>query len=280
MPATNHYRFFLLRYVPDLVNEEFVNLGLVLLGGEKADDAEGATLAPVARVKFTNDWRRLQCLDPDIDMEMLRALENELVSRLDDLDDREGLLNSLHDKFSNTLQLSDTRVTLGDSPEKEIELLAKMYLDSPARQKSSRAVAARHAIYQRMREAFAAEGIWQSPLLRKRIPVAKYTHAGDPLKIDCGYRPNGIVHLFHGVSLQTDPDAAKILAFSYPQIEDGIKRAENAKTELTAVVEDNLAETDEAVAFALHTLAQHRINVARVAELNAIASRARIELGI
>lgn len=280
MPPTNQYRFFLLRYVPDLVNEEFVNLGLVLLGGEPANNATGAPPAEFARVKFTTDWRRLKCLDPDIDIEMLHALENELVSRLDDVHDRDDLLKSLHDKFSNTLQLSDTKVSLGESPEKEIELLAKMYLEPPARQKSSRAQAARHAIYQRMREAFAAEGLWQSSLLWKRIPVAKYTHPGDPLKIDCGYRPNGVIRLFHGVSLQTDPDAAKILAFSYPQIVDGIARAEKATTDLTAVIEDNLAETEEAVAFALHTLTDHKINVARVAELHAIAARARVELRI
>lgn len=280
MPATNHYRFFLLRYVPDLVNEEFVNLGLVLLSGETPGEAGGATAPQFARVKFTHDWRRLKCLDSDIDMEMLHALENELAARLGDLQDREGLLLSLHDKFSNTLQLSETRVSLGESPEKEIEVLAKMYLDPPARQKSSRAQAARHAIYQRMREAFAAEGVWQSDLLRKRIPVAQYTRPGDPLKIDCGYRPNGIIRLFHGVSLQADPDAAKVLAFSYPQIKDGIARAENAETDLTAVIEDDLVETDAAVAFALHTLVQNRINVARLADLNAIAARARLELHI
>ncbi len=135
MPANNPYRFFLLRYVPDLVNGEFVNLGLVLLGGEDSAGVQPGGAAPVARLKFTNDWRRLKCLDPDIDVEMLEALERELGSRLDDLTDREALLHTLHDKFSNTLQLSETKVSLGESPEKEIELLAKMYLESPARGK-------------------------------------------------------------------------------------------------------------------------------------------------
>ena len=52
-----------------------------------------------------------------------------------------------------------------------------------------------------MREAFEQAGVWKHKQMRKRIAVAEYTHPGDPLKIDCGYRPNGEVKLFHAVSL-------------------------------------------------------------------------------
>ena len=48
--------FFLLRYVPDAVKEEFVNIGVVMVGG--------GTDAGYADVRFTRDWRRVLCLDP------------------------------------------------------------------------------------------------------------------------------------------------------------------------------------------------------------------------
>ena len=41
-----------------------------------------------------------------------------------------------------------------------------------------------------MRTEFEHAGVWD--LLRKRIAASEYTRPGDPLRIDVGYRPNGI----------------------------------------------------------------------------------------
>src|SRR5262245_49625839 len=51
MTAREHCEFFLLRYVPDAVKDEFVNVGLVLLPGSGP-----------AEVRFTHDWSRVRCL--------------------------------------------------------------------------------------------------------------------------------------------------------------------------------------------------------------------------
>ena len=62
-----------------------------------------------------------------------------------------------------------------------------------------------------MRTEFERAGVWR--LMRKRIAAAQYTQAGDPLKIDCGYR-NGMVKMFHAVSLENDVEGAKGMAYS------------------------------------------------------------------
>ncbi len=116
--------------------------------------------------------------------------------------------------------------------------------------------------------------------MRKNIAAAQYTYKGDPLKIDCGYRPNGEIKMFHAVSLAGDVDAAKVLAFSYPQMVAGIAREEKASSSMTAVVEDELDRSDEAVLFALATLQGVGIAVAAVGEMSAIAERARVELRV
>jgi hypothetical protein len=54
MPDQLHCRFFVLRYAPDAVKNEFVNIGLVLLPP-----------AGSAQVRFTRDWSRVLCLDPE-----------------------------------------------------------------------------------------------------------------------------------------------------------------------------------------------------------------------
>ena len=110
--------------------------------------------------------------------------------------------------------------------------------------------------------------------------MEQYTRKGDPLKLDCGYRPNGVIKLFHAVSLASDVDAAKVLAFSFPLIAEGIERVDKAKAELTAVVESDLDRGSDEIGFALETLERSRIAVASAAEMPQIAERARVELKV
>ena len=68
--------FQLLRYVPDAVRNEYVHIG-VILRGAVGGDAAGRT-----EVRFTRDWRRVRCLDPDADTALLEGIEGELRSML------------------------------------------------------------------------------------------------------------------------------------------------------------------------------------------------------
>jgi hypothetical protein len=129
-----------------------------------------------------------------------------------------------------------------------------------------------------MRQAFEEAGVWE--LMRKSIAAAAYTHPGDPLKIDCGYQPNGEVKLFQAVSLLTNTDDAKVLAFSYPQLAAGIQRLEKAKTHLTAVVEDELDFADKSISFAMATMQQSGMSVLAESKMSEEAQKARAELRI
>jgi hypothetical protein len=256
--------FTLIRYSPDAVREEFVNIGVLLW------DAGGA------HVRFTRDWRRVRCLDPAADIDMLQALEADLREQLTrGVLDRATLLEKLQDYCSNSLQLTAPKGCLAQDPQRELESLARMYLErrmgrgSPARE-------GRGLILGKMKDAFQQAGVWK--LMKKKIAAADYTHKGDPLKIDCGYRPNGVIRMFHAVSLAADVDAAKVLAFTYPDLRDGITRLEEATSELTAVVEPDLDRADEAILFALATLERSQIAVATTGELPRLADTARSEL--
>ena len=270
MAGLKQCEFFLFRYVPDAVKDEFVNIGVVLV-------EPGANGAGYSEVRFTRDWQRVKCLDPAADVEMLAGLEDDLRARLKDVT-RAEFISKINESFSNVLQLTPAKACLTESPAEELGRLAEMYLERVRRPAGKGAAAGRQLIVQRMREAFEQAGVWK--LMRQRIAVAEYTHPGDPLKIDCGYRPNGEVKLFHAVSLASDVDAAKVLAFTYPQIREGIARLEQAKTSLTAVVEDDLDRTDEPIVFALETLARSQIAVAAQAELPRLAEMARRELRV
>lgn len=275
MAERRQLEFFLLRYVPDAVKDEFVNIGVVMVesgtNGTKAADAQ------FAGVRFTRDWRRVRCLDPQADVEMLAALEREIRGQLATTHDREVLLRRLEDSFSNVIQLSPAKGCLAEDPVREIEAMASMYLEA-AKVGGKREVSGRQRILGKMRDAFEQAGVWG--MMRKQISVAEYTHKGDPLKIDCSYRPNGEIKMFQAVSLESDVDAAKVLAFTYPKIAQGIAKKEKASAVLTAVVEDDLNRLDEAVLFALATLGQGGIRVAAAGEMAGIAEMARRELKV
>jgi len=116
--------------------------------------------------------------------------------------------------------------------------------------------------------------------MRKRIAAAQYTQAGDPLKLDCGYR-NGKVRMFQAVSLENDVEGAKGLAYSADGLRLGVGRAEDAELELTAVVETMPGVSDEEqYRFGVDVMEREAIRVVTVAELGSLAETARRELRV
>jgi hypothetical protein len=263
--------FFLVRYVPDPVKSEFVNIGVLL---REAGRPESAV------VRFTRDWGRVRCVDPDADTATLEALETEVRLRLQETD--QPVMKSIQDSFSHLVQLTPSKACLAESMPAEVDLLMQLHVE-PRKRESTARRSGRMAIHARMRSEFERAGVWD--LLRKRIAAASYTRAGDPLRIDCGYRPNGVVRMFHAVSLEGDSELAKVLAFSAPALAEGVHRVESADLELTAIVQPLATgeEEEDRVAqyrFAVETMEAQKIRVLTTGQLPGVADTARRELRV
>jgi hypothetical protein len=285
--------FFLIRYVPDVVKGEFINIGVVLREArpEALTDPEAARTS-VTQVRFTRDWRRVRCIDPDADTGLLESFEDEITSVL--ISEASGpvpptpLLSLLSDTLSNSIQITEPRATLAESFARELDDLMQLYIE-PIRVKGTRERTGRAAIHAAMRKEFEHAGVWA--LMRKRIAASLYTRPGDPMKLDCGYRPNGVIRIFHAVSLANDVEAAKGLAYSTPQLREGVSRVESASLQLTAVVEPIRAVSgrgpedeefsDEAAdryRFGVEAMEREQIRVITMSDLPRAAETARIEL--
>ena len=270
--------FFLVRYVPDVVKGEFTNIGVVL---RAAGDPGSAV------VRFTRDWSRVRCMDAEADLGLLESLESELGQRLRmgaaELAGLKPVLEVLEDSLSNSVQISEARASLAESLPVEMEQLMRMYVE-PLKVKVSRQRTGRAAIAGAMRTEFERAGVWG--MMRKRIAASLYTRAGDPMKIDCGYRPNGVIRMFHAVSLEGDVEAAKVLAFTAPQLREGVGRVEGATLDLAAVVEpartisEGEDEAAERYRFGVETMERQEIRVVTVADLARVAATARVELRV
>ena len=277
MAQRRRCEFQLIRYVPDPVRNEFVNIGVLLRA------AEGGQ----SMVRFTRDWGRVRCLDPDADTQMLEALEIEVGQRLESqpAEHPRPITAVLEESLSNGLQITESKAYLAETFLAGLEDLMGLYVDSPRRERIQRR-GGRATLLATMRSRFEEAGVWK--LMRKQIAVAAYTKPGDPLRIDCGYRPNGLLRMFQAISLETDADDAKLLAFSALGLIDGVKRVEHAELELTAIVEpirqgeseDLSGDRIAQYGFAVEIMQEHTIRVMTSSDLPRIVETARRELRV
>src|SRR5581483_1478712 len=260
----------LLRYVPDAVKGEGVNIGLLMV--------EPGAETGFAEVRFTQDWRKVQCIDPDADLEILQALERNLRLRIRDVSDRAALMKMMKESFSGTVELASMSGCMTENPAEEIETLARMYFEGPHVGRPA-VRSGRQLILQQMRRAFEQAGV--ADFLMRDISADAYTRPGSRLKIDFGYRLGAQeMKLFHAVSLKTNPDSASSLADRYPLLAEGILEKEGRLASLTAVIEEELNHSAPEIDFAVATLTAKNIRVRSVAEMPAIAEQARVELGV
>ncbi|HEY2861080.1 MAG TPA: DUF3037 domain-containing protein [Terracidiphilus sp.] len=268
--------FQLVRYVPDPVRNEFVHIGVLL----RAEDGQ-------LSFQFTRDWRRVRCLDPEADTALLEGMESELRRRLtEDLSRPEverKFTRILDESLSLSVQMTEPKAYLAESLPAGMEELMRLYVEAPKRERVSR-ISGRAAIQQAMRSEFERAQVWD--LMRKQIAASQYTRAGDPLRIDAGYRPNGVIKMFQAVSLDPGVEMAKVLAFSSAGLRAGVERIEKAQLELTAIVEpaarigasDEQPERLELYRFGIETMEDHQIRVLTTTRLQDIATTARREL--
>jgi len=267
--------FRLIRYVPDAVRNEYVHIGVILREQGSAEAAE---------VRFTHDWRRVRCLNPEADTALLEGMESELRKRFQAEPDG-NLMRLLTEALSLNVQMTEPKAYLAESLPAGMEELMRLYVEPPPRERVPR-LSGRAAIQAKMRGEFERAGVWD--LLRKRIAASKYTRPGDPLRIDVGYRPNGIIRMFHAVSLEPGVEMAKVLAFSAAGLRAGVERVEKAELELTAVIEpaarlgasDEEPERLEMYRFGVETMEEHQIRVLTTSDLGRVADTARRELRV
>jgi hypothetical protein len=269
--------FQIIRYVPDPRRNEFVNIGVLLRtsGGEQNV------------LRFTRDWGRVRCLDPDADTGMLEGLEIEIGHRLrtQPSDHPKPIIDLLEDLLSNGIQITEAKAYLPETFLTGLEDLMRLYVENPRRERSQRR-GGRAAVQAAMRKSFEEAGVWT--LMRKQIPAANYTRPGDPLRIDCGYR-NGVLKMFQAISLETNADDAKLLAFAAPRLEEGVKRVDGRNLLLTAIIEpigwpegdsEPGEERSDLYDYARETMKESKIRVMTTSDLPQLAQTAREELHV
>jgi len=274
MAEKREFEYFLVRYVGNVVRQEFVNIGLVMT--ERGGDGGG-----FAGAHFTGDWRRARSLDPNVDTEVLEALGREVQQRLANVDQRAQVLHQMMDGYSNVVQLSPMGRCRAEDPEKELRALAASLVEAPvlwsAEPETTARLSGRRWLRAQMSAAFRSAGVWD--LLSKDLPASPYTNDADDFTFDFGYAVQGGIRLFHAVSLVDVGQESRMFPLRVAKIRPKMAEMRKARPEFTAVVEDRYEEQDRAVRMVLAFMKDEEIRVARVRDMGEIARIARSELG-
>ncbi|HET9471517.1 MAG TPA: DUF3037 domain-containing protein [Usitatibacter sp.] len=218
--------YHVVRYQPNLIRDEWVNIGVLLL-----DPATGRV-----RQRWLDepaDLVRLRRLHPAVDEELLLALPAEFERQFAGRElDAAAILEKFDETLSNAVQLAPRKGLLAADPEAELDRLFREQVE-PSREsrRGPAEIRTRSDLRARTADFFRNEGILR--LMQRAVRVEEFTRQpGDPMRIDFAYRRNGTRGFVHSLALGRDPGQAKLLAYTADAI-----RSKVANTEFLAITE-------------------------------------------
>ncbi len=257
----NTYNFQLLRYVPDTVKDEFINIGVLVM-----DDA-GTALG--ARMASDEDLRRVRCLHPGADLPLLRCFQAQMEAELGrDPAGAGARLAWMIETGSLALRLEPGRGCEAADAQAALQALYESFVQSPPRVAGPAHRGTGPWVKREADSVFRAAHLLDH--LDTGIWAERFTYPGDPFRIHYGYR-NGATHYIHMLSLQHSAQQAKVLAFTFERI-----RAQS-EARLTAVVEPAAPESPTA-RFTEHLLDDSHIAVLPLDRIQGLVRQIKTDL--
>lgn len=265
----NTYRYRVLRYVPNTVRDEWVNIGILL---EEQGGLGGGSISKraVRVVEEQSELARVKRVHPNADEGLLRALPADFDEWLRlGRGETEKYIEKLDQTLSNFLQFSPQRILLADDFDFELDRLYRDHVAPPARLRAGVVESTRAWIKQRINDVFLRRRV---PKLQRNIRVAEFTEPGDPLKLDYGYQ-NGARGYLQAVALGRDPSQPKILAYTARRI-----RARLPDAEFTAITEAEPAAGNSRQQFVARLFADENIGIVSLSRIDKFAEELRVRL--
>jgi hypothetical protein len=251
-----------LRYTPNLVRDEWVNIGVLLFDPQSGERR-------LRLIEEPEEYARVRRLHPRADESLLRALRNDLEDRFATASElfrgngeaHEGgngradwlkLLDKWDDTLSNALQLAPQKGVYTSDLDAETE---RLYADHVAPERGAARVGApgsRGVIRSYCAQVLRQARLWDR--LQKGVRAEEFTFPGDPMRIDYAYRRNGARGFVQTLSVTRAPGDVKSLAYTVERIRGKVK-----SSEFTAVTDVHLIAENERHRFVQETLRDARV---------------------
>ena len=255
-----------LRYTPNLIRDEWVNIGVVLEDPQRQR-------ARARLIEETSEIARVRKLHPSADETLLRALPGDFDVQLAATGAGAAWIEKMEQTLSNTLQFSPRKAVLAEDFDTALDRLYHDHVATPARQGRGAALLenTRAWIRTRLNDVFRRRGILAK--MEKNVKVEQFTQPGDPLRIDYAYRYNGTRGYLQALSLGRDPAQAKVLAYTA-----GCVRARQTDPEFTAVTEVAPERENERHQFIVRLFDEQRITIMPLSQVEMFAETLRPRL--
>lgn len=234
----------ILRYTPNLVRDEWVNIGVLL-----CDPASGER-----RLRLLEDpeeFARVRRLHPHADEALLRALRDDLEGRLNSVPGPaawQELVAQWDGTLSNAVQLAPQKGVFATDLDAELERLYSDHVAVPRAAARPGVPGSRAHLRNYCGQVFRQARLWER--LDRGIRAEQFTFPGDPMRLDYGYRRNGTRGFLQTLSVTRAPADAKVLAYTAARI---TARADFA-AEFAAVTDVALEAENERHRFVRDTL--------------------------
>jgi hypothetical protein len=240
-PGERACAYRILRYTPNLVRDEWVNIGVLVF-----DPQTGERRLRV--IEEQDEYNRVRRLHPQADETLLRALRDNLEDRFQSASANgsnggsvnwQQLLGKWDDTLSNALQMAPQKGVFAADLDAELE---RLYADHVAPQRAPGRVGApgsRAQMRSYCSQVFRQARLWDR--IEKSVRASEFTFPGDPMRLDYSYRRNGTRGFVQNLSVTRAPADAKLLAYTAERI----AAKASLKTEFAAVTDVALnAEND------------------------------------
>jgi hypothetical protein len=253
----------ILRYVPNLMRDEWVNIGVLLEDGPNAQRA-------IKLIEEDSEFARLRRLNPAMDDSLLRGLAGTFDAELRKPSEAvAAYLEKLDQTLSNAVQFSPVKGVFAEDFDAELDRLYQDQVAPPARARGGIIESTRAWIKARLNDVFRRRRV---PQLGRGIRVEEFTQPGDPLRLDYGYR-NGVQGYIQAVALGRDTAQAKVLAYTAERI-----RARVPDVEFTAITEIEPVRENSRHQFMVKLFDEQRIAVVPLNRVERFAEDLRARL--
>jgi hypothetical protein len=251
------FRYRILRYLPNLVREEYVNIGVLL-------EEINTPRVVIRLVEEPHEFARIRRFHPEVDEAVLRNLAGDLESRLQgNTSNVSGRVEFLSESLSNAIQFSAAKPSLAGNIDEELDRLYGEHVAVPYRASVHIVEYTRDWMRDKLKEVFRHHRLMEK--LTQRANVETYTQPGDPFRLDYGYQ-NGIRGFIHVVSLGGDTEHAKVLAYTAERI-----HARDARAKITAITEVAPTPTFSRHQFVERLFAEQNIEIVSMSRVEEFA---------
>jgi hypothetical protein len=260
----NTFRYHILRYTPNLIRDEWVNIGVLLedVGGKRRE---------VRLIQDDAEYARVRKLHPNADLEVLRALAAEFETRLEGAPESGAAeFEKFRETLSNVLEFSPAKGLLAHDFKEEMQRLFREHVEPPPRVRSGIFETTKGWFRNKLEDVFRRHRVLDR--LQTRVAIEEFTEPGDSLRIDFGYQ-NGVRGYVQSVPLDRDPGFPKVLAFTVGRI-----RLHVPDCEFTAVTKTELSPTTRRHQFVARLFEDHGINVVPLNRIEKFAEELRVRL--